>query len=203
MIALIAEIWPPRRLRIFSILYFCSLMLISPFVSAQDLPAMRVDQTDFVNVTLKIMETKIHENEVQITARGTWQEKAVGIRVGFPFRAHGLRIDGKEIRIDFKSLTIYSLGVESDNLGMALAQLYHMPAAFKTMAQTTTVQSAILARKPETGLPRKIMTKAFFEKTEPYGELYINYDADAQSLELKEKDEEYRLGVLRGLSADR
>ena len=95
-----------------------------------------------------------------------------------------------------------SIGLESDTLLAALAELYKVPGDVGPMRTKTRVAVVGLANDPRllSGSPTHM--KLFFENEEPsrYAEVYVNVIAPEGRIELHEKDSEYRKPLLRALS---
>ncbi len=144
--------------------------------------------------------TRVSDGSQQVTAVGTHQGQPVGFQAS-------LSPTWKEGRIaDIPSfsgvVTIRSLGVESDALVRAMDTLYGAKVKPTTMAKATRFAAITLGGNPSQLTDGKVSIKLFYESEseDRYAELYLNIDAPKHRVELHEKDEEYRMPVIRALS---
>jgi hypothetical protein len=117
----------------------------------------------------------------------------------------------KEVRLEGVKLTTYqgravveSIGQRSNSLVQAIDRLYSTNAGVKEMGQAIRFTGISLGGNPsdlDAG-PAKI--KLFFEgATEGrYAEIYVNIDVKVGSVELNEKDPDYRVSVVHALSGN-
>jgi hypothetical protein len=93
-----------------------------------------------------------------------------------------------------------------------LARLYRLAIPRGGMANFTEVTAVSLQGDPERVLDERVTLKLLFgaleDSTIPYAELYLTIDVPARTVELKEKDPEWRGAIIEGLgrgseSADR
>jgi hypothetical protein len=95
-----------------------------------------------------------------------------------------------------------SIGEESDELIKVLADLYGKPTTKPFSKQTIWLTAFSLNQKP-VDLDKKdyYKLKIFFDQDENlYSELFLNINTQTGEIELNEKDEEYREGVIKNLT---
>jgi hypothetical protein len=85
---------------------------------------------------------------------------------------------------------------------LAMARLYHVPDAPQRARSSVTATAAILQRTPRSGPLTSLQSKLFFNDGDEkrYAELYLNVDFATNTLELSEKDPEYRVNVINALA---
>lgn len=85
-----------------------------------------------------------------------------------------------------------------------LARLYRLPAPHVGMANFTEVTAITLQGDPERVLDERVSLKLLFgaheEAAIPYAELYMTIDVPERTVELKEKDPEWRGAILAALA---
>jgi hypothetical protein len=95
-----------------------------------------------------------------------------------------------------------SIGEESNELIKVLADLYGKPTTKPFSKQTNWLTAFSLNQKP-VDLDKKdyYKLKIFFDQDEDlYSELFLNINTQTGEIELNEKDEEYREGVIKNLT---
>src|SRR5262249_20692129 len=94
-----------------------------------------------------------------------------------------------------------SRGAASDALVQAIADAYGVSVAPAVMAGSTKFAAISLAGDPTRLDGGPVKLKLFFESTDEtrYAELYLNVDAKQGTVQLDEKDPEYRKAVLLAL----
>ncbi|MFN9998775.1 MAG: hypothetical protein ACK52X_04045 [bacterium] len=95
-----------------------------------------------------------------------------------------------------------SIGEESNELIKVLGDLYGKPT-IKTFSRQTIWLTAFSLNQQPVDLDKKnyYKLKIFFDQDENlYSELYLNINTQTSEIELNEKDEEYRDGVIKNLT---
>jgi hypothetical protein len=92
--------------------------------------------------------------------------------------------------------------MESDALAMALSRLYGLPHAGLRMLPEIRTEAVGLASDPRLIESEPVKMKLFFhsENEDRYAEMFLNIDRRAQTVELHEKDPEYRKDLVRALT---
>lgn len=155
---------------------------------------------DFV---LKIVDTKESSEAVTYTAKAMQNGSQVGLAVSLP--------KGKLSKNGMgKGLILTRTGPESDRLIELMAYLYKVehPGHLR-FRESVSVEYGNLdvfaAHNNGTPPPSDLTTgkhKLFFnpDSDEEYAELYLNIDREQGTIEIAEKDEEYRPQVIAALS---
>jgi hypothetical protein len=141
----------------------------------------------FIDITLRIDFMKCDQwSDCKVRAKGVFHGKPVGLDLA-------LVSQGGQGKIYYRSI-----GADSDALLAALGSLYKMPAKERKFASTAVADIIFL------GLSEQQMSgKAFFAANGPdndYAELYTNINKARGTVEIREKDNEYRRNVIRALS---
>ena len=100
-------------------------------------------------------------------------------------------------------VTYRSTGSASDAFVQVLDELYGTKLTPKAMATETRFTGISLGGDPRDLTKGPVRIKLFFESggQDDYAELYTNIELAARRLEVHEKDEGYRLPVIRALRA--
>jgi hypothetical protein len=158
----------------------------------------------FVDLRLTIRSVERTANgEMAIEAYGLDHGKIVGIGAGLPAEMVAGKIDSGGSRIEFvKGITLRSLGEASDGLMVTMAHLYHVSNAPQRARSSVIATAAILQRTPRSGPLANLQSKLFFNDSDEkrYAELYLNLDLATNTLELFEKDPDYRVDVIKALA---
>ncbi|HZO53269.1 MAG TPA: hypothetical protein VFB63_11150 [Bryobacteraceae bacterium] len=85
-----------------------------------------------------------------------------------------------------------------------LDSLYGVDLGADRMKPETSLTAVALEGDPSTAPNGGVRMKLFFEHDDEkrYGEIYLNIDFAAGRVQFREKDEEYRAAVVKGLSKD-
>jgi hypothetical protein len=140
---------------------------------------------------------------LNIEARGRLHRKIVAI---------GIRLDAAWVpeELEESPITLYwgtgeirNLGATSHQFVRALGELYGQNLTGKRMPDSVPVKAVGLNDDPRLLPDQPVKMKLFFEpeNEEGYAEVYWNIDVGKQLVEIHEKDPEYRLNILRALSA--
>ncbi len=135
-----------------------------------------------VEVPAKIL--RANEHSFNLRARGTIDGKLVEIEVSFDEAKPGA---GSSVEV--RPL----VGGDAFLAGVARAWKQKAPSKMRTVR----VAAAWLAGSAAAARESAVHTKVFFEEQD--AELFVNWNPQTSMLELSEKDDEYRSGVLRAL----
>ncbi len=99
------------------------------------------------------------------------------------------------------AVTYRSVGPESDALIQVLDELYATKLRPKRMAAEVQFNAISLKGDPRDPSKGPVKIKLFYESggEQAYGEIYTNIELAQRRLEIAEKDEAYRLPILRAL----
>ena len=101
------------------------------------------------------------------------------------------------------TVEIRSLGEQSDRFLAALDELYGTKQRAQKMGAQTKFAAISLGGDPAHLKAAPVKLKLFFESDDEsrYAELYLNIDIGTGTVELAEKDPDYRTAIVRALSA--
>jgi hypothetical protein len=147
------------------------------------------DKDGFVDISLGIESMSCDaEKSCTVRARGLYRGESVGLEFVLS------QEDGKGERASYRSI-----GVESDRLLKALAALYKLPTPRHGFKSGLSAEAVRLGGSLGTFLTQRTEIKVFFAANGPqaeYAELYTNVDAVRCTLEINEKDSDYRHNVV-------
>nr|WP_315238990.1 hypothetical protein [uncultured Flavobacterium sp.] len=193
-------------LSIFSLFFGCNKSVNSPSISLTEITEV-AEQEGFKDVVLKIVsEEKIKDSYVYI-AKGLSNSKVVGLK--FEIKSNlpnGINSDGS---LDAKNgfirnaIKISSIGEESDEFLKAFSKLYGFPTD-KNFINSTLSPTAFSLNKSIVEVEKLgyYKFKLFFRDSEndkeaDYCELFFNINTNEKTIELFEKDNEYRKSLIK------
>jgi len=169
----------------------------------------------FQDIILRILEISFDvEGGCTMRAMGTFEGKLVGTGIAMqggmrPFFVGG-DIDKQDSNAFFpRGIVFNSLGEPSDNLVAALSKLYGITGPLARMRAEVAFGCAAIDGDPRQVRNQPVYFKLFFGEPsddegpdDQYCELYCNLHLKDRLVEIKEKDGEYRPGVIRALTTD-
>jgi hypothetical protein len=182
--------------------YSCSYAQNKPQIANKSQPTFIDKSKESVwggDILLSITNIKQVGNLKIYTAQSIYKNKVVGFAIQVPNNTNGKSGFGDRI-------TINSLGVVSDNLRKALAEIYKVKidnngsfvksitASYVDLGQF--FQSAI-GKKTDQLMRGMREIKLFFENSNYEAELYLNIKEDDKQIQLREKDIEYRQSIIQ------
>ena len=163
------------------------------------------EEDGFHDLVFYIEEQKrLPDGSQSIRGSGTHKGRPLGLEVilGPSWQAGSL---GKNMPlVTYRGIVTYrSTGRDSDAFLQVLDELYDAKVNPKAMGGETQFTGISLEGDPRDLAKGPIKIKLFFEsdKQDDYAELFTNIELGARRLEVREKDEEYRLPVVRALQA--
>lgn len=163
------------------------------------------EEEGFHDLVLYTEEHKrLPDGSQSIHGLGTHKGRKLGLEIvlGPTWQAGSLSKD--EPLVTYQGIVSYrSTGAESDAFIQELNELYGAKVNPKAMARQTQFTGISLEGDPRDLAKGPVKIKLFFEasKQNDYAELFTNIDLATHRLEVREKDEEYRLPVVRALQA--
>lgn len=130
---------------------------------------------------------RVAEHELTVRTSAAIDGRPVDIEVRFTDPADGM-MGHVELR---------PLGAGGDALLTAMAKAWKQPARPRGM-RTLRLPAAFLSGSAKAAATDALHTKVFFDDVQ--SELFVNWNPKTSMLELFEKDEDYREGVIGGLS---
>src|SRR5262249_3404906 len=145
---------------------------------------------------------RLPDGSQSIRGSGTHKGRPVGLEVVLGPNWQGGPL-GKDIPlVTYRgSVTYRSTGADSDAFVQVLDELYGTKVSPKAMGRETQFTGISLGGDPRDLAKGPVKIKLFFEsdKQDDYAELFTNIELGAHRLEVHEKDEGYRLPVIRAL----
>jgi len=182
------------------------LVFLAAAAYAQDLREIwKPSDEGFADLTLTIQSVEqAPEGYTTVTARGLSRRNVVGLKVSFKNAMKPGFIGSELDRTAFaeEGIVYSSIGLQSDALLEAMAQLYRVDAPAKFAERVGAVAIA-LKGNPLNLQHEPVKFKVFFNPEggeARYAELYTNIDLPRKRLELFEKDTEYRARVVKALA---
>jgi len=161
--------------------------------------------TSWHDLSFRIQQLGNLPNSAQLLrVAGTYRGApvALGVLLGPAWKEGRL---GADVPLVIYSGTVEfrSLGEQSDRLLAALDELYGTKQRAKKMGAQTEFAAISLGGDPVHLRAAPVKLKLFFESDDEsrYAELYLNIDMGTGTVELAEKDPDYRLAIVRALGA--
>jgi len=145
---------------------------------------------------------RLPDGSQSIRGSGTYKGRVLGLEVVLDstWQAGSL---GKDVPfMTYRGFVIYrATGPESDAFVQAIDELYGTKLSPKAMTGETRFTGISLEGDPRDLTKGPVKIKLFFESggQDNYAELYTNVDLAAHRLEIHEKDQEYRVPIIRAL----
>lgn len=175
-------------------------------LTLEDITLFADKEEGFNDIFLKIIEESKTQTTHIYVAKGLYKNKIVGIK--FEIKSNlpkGIESDGSFAKNGFitNPLKFISLGKETDNLVSALSELYGFPTN-KKFTEKNLLISAFSLNQTQPNLDKKgnYKFKLFFENQyeDMYCELFFNVNTENKTIELLEKDDEYREALIKTLT---
>ncbi|MEO3737674.1 hypothetical protein [Shewanella baltica] len=180
------------------------IMIWSVFSSAKDYPEVIVGEEDgFVDLTFTISNSKkLESGSYQVVVKGNLKGDKVGFAIEILPSWNPQAVEGIDDAFYWGEAFFRNTGSESENFIKSLATLYGATVNDVSVPEKVYAQVVGLACNPEKidELPCKM--KFFFNpdgEEDLYSEVFINIDTVAKELEFNEKDNDYRVPLLRSL----
>jgi hypothetical protein len=157
--------------------------------------------SNWADIKLEITSTVIKNGIHIFTCKGNYKDKLIGLKIEIKSTMNaGITEAGTLTNDGFinDAVQIKSIGLESDNFINVLSQLYGMSTT-KLFTKETELLTIFSLNQTPVNLtkPGSYKLKLFFDHDEEeYAELYLNINTGTSSLELAEKDIEYRKNLI-------
>ena len=189
--------------RIATLLLFLSLPTSNGAGQGTALPEITAaSDTAWHDLTFRVQQRgRLPEGGQLLRVAGAYRQKPVALAVllGPAWTAGHL---GNLTLVTYSgTVTLRSLGEESDRLLRAIDELYGTRQRPQKMRQQTQFTAITLGGDPRHLEAGPVKIKLLFESNDEsqYAELYLNIDLGRGSLELAEKDPDYRTAIVRAL----
>jgi hypothetical protein len=163
------------------------------------------EQGGFHDLVFYIQEQKrLPDGSQSMRGLGTYKGRQLGLEVvlGPAWQSGSL---GKDVPlVTYSGIVTYrSTGVDSDAFVQVLDELYDTKLRPAAMSKETRFTAISLAGDPRDLSKGPVKMKLFFEsgKEDEYAEFFTNIELASRRLEVHEKDEDYRLPVIKALQA--
>ena len=170
-----------------------------------EITANQIEEDGWQDLIFNIADKKIEDNKWSLKCVGKYKGEKVGFRIDI--------IEGIEPGINHEGLdntkfvqngmVIESIGEESDKLIEVMSLLYKQPKTNKFTADKLSYTIFPLNTEKANLDTGKFKFKLFYDdnnEKELYSEFYINPNFPNGTLELNEKDEEYRSNIIKSMS---
>ena len=158
---------------------------------------------DWNDIFLKIVsEIKTDSSHIYIS-KGLYHGNIVGIKCEIKNNIKAGIVNGKMNEKGFarNSIQLISIGQESDQLIKALSELYKFPTKKQFRKSISPSLFSLNEKEINRDSEDYFKLKLFFNEDSEtlYSELYFNIDLRKRIIEIHEKDEDYRLNVIKAL----
>jgi hypothetical protein len=163
------------------------------------------EELGFHDLIFYIQEHKrLPDGSQSIRGLGLYKGRQLGLEVVLGPTWQG-GSPGKDVPlVTYSGIVTYrSTGVDSDAFVQVLDELYGTKLRPAAMSKETRFAAISLAGDPRDLSKGPVKMKLFFEsdKQDDYAEFFTNIELAARRLEIHEKDEDYRLPVIKALQA--
>ena len=148
---------------------------------------------------------KLENGYWSLICKAKYKNKIVGLKIniadGIPAGIVNEEIDNTSFAS--KGVEIYSIGKESDKLIEVISKLYEQPIKSKFESEKLTFTAFPLNKEKAVLENGRFHFKLFFDENKEqnlYAEIFLNPDLKNGTIELNEKDEEYRANIVKLLS---
>jgi hypothetical protein len=184
------------------------LLSVSPTAgSGQRAPLPEItagSDSDWHDLTFRIQQVeRLADGARVLRVAGTYRTTPVAFAILLGPRWKAGRLGDLPLVTYSGTVTLRSLGVQSDHLLAVIDELYGTRQHPTKMRERTDFSGITLGGDPRDLNAAPVKIKLFFESDDEtrYAELYLNIDSDAQTVELAEKDADYRSAIVRALRA--
>jgi len=140
-----------------------------------------------------------------LTCKAKYENQIVGLKIniadGIPAGFVNEEIDNTSFASN--GVEIHSIGKESDKLIEVISKLYGQPLKTKFTSEKLTFTAFPLNKEKAILENGRFHFKLFFDENDErnlYAEIFLNPDLKNGTVELNEKDEEYRTNIVKMLS---
>ena len=168
-----------------------------------DIPNARISSDQgFVDIDLSVTDVTMGEDgTVSVTARGNVSGTNVGFIVDVLPIWTAKKMESGAAVLYWGKVRYRSIGAESDNFVSLVARLYGVSAPGSSMAKQINFAAVGLNTDPRNVLKSPTRMKVFFESPNQnqYAEVFTNLDLSKRLVQFHEKDQEYRIPLIRAL----
>jgi hypothetical protein len=179
------------------------MSFISRLFGSRALPGTAKENDGFLDIDLPITSNVVDEAVARITCRGSIGGQVVGFGIQLRPKWEQQTVEGSNAEVFWGSGSLTAEGEESSNLIALMAVRYGLESfSEKPMLPEIAFQVVCLEGDPRQLPIGALRTKLFFfqDADKRYAEVYLNVDARRGVLQLNEKDNGYRVPLLRALT---
>jgi hypothetical protein len=148
---------------------------------------------------------KLNNGFWSLTCKAKYGDTIVGLKINILDEIPAGIVNNKMDKTSFtkQGVEILSIGKESDNLIKAISELYGQPKKLKFTKEKLLFATFPLNQKKAILKNGQFKFKLFFDQNNEqnlYSEIFLNPDLKKGTIELNEKDEGYRMNIVKLLS---
>lgn len=177
--------------------------ILARLFGARPLPGRASRQDGFLDVDLPLVSVADSGAGTQVQACGQIEGAVLSLAVQLASKWEPHQLEGSEAFVYWGTGSLTSQGKGSDELVALLARNYgHDSLAARRMLPSVPFQVVCLEGDPRPQPTSNVRMKLFFfpDVASRYAEVFLNINNETGVLELHEKDNEYRLALLRALT---
>jgi hypothetical protein len=161
-----------------------------------------VGEDGWVDLDFPLTDFSRRSGEFRAVAKGDFRGASVGFLADIGNDWKAKPTDDGTVTFFWGSVTIRSIGGESDAFVNAYARLLGHSKPDIRMLPSINALAVGLANDPRLVEQRPTKMKLFFHSDieERYAEVFLNVDRPGKTVQLHEKDPEYRLNLIRALT---
>lgn len=176
--------------------------LLQRLFGSPTLPGKLSETDGFVDIDLPLTKVEV-AGIYSLQCLGQIESQLVGFGVTLDAEWTKQQLEGSDATVLWGFATVLSLGSPSNELVSLLATRYgHNSLADRHMLQQVRAQVVCLGGDPRSQPKESLQMKFFFnvDDEKRYAEVFVNVDLDSAVIEFHEKDNDYRLTLLRSLT---
>ena len=162
-----------------------------------------VGEHGFVDLDLPLAEVSDKESgTVRFVTRGAFDNEMLGFAVDVHSEWKAQPLQGADAVFYWGAVTLRSIGPASDAFIRLVARLYGRRIGTPHMLAEIKAQAVGLNSDPRKIKSTPVHMKLFFHSDieDRYAEVFLNVDAGSKVVQFHEKDEDYRVNVIRALT---
>ena len=177
--------------------------LLSRLFGSRPLPGRLNDTNGFLDIDLPLTSTKVVREATHIECRGIIDGSVVAFAVRLDPDWKAQQLQDSTAAVHWGTGALVARGAESKNFVSLLSlRCGYNSISERSMLASVPFQVVCLEGNPQPQPTRDVRTKLFFhaESEHRYAEVFLNLDGQAGVVQFHEKDNGYRLPLLRALT---
>ncbi len=179
------------------------MSFISRLFGSRALPGTAKETDGFLDIDLPITSNEVDGAVARITCRGSISGQVVGFGIELGPKWELQTLEGSNAEVFWGSGSLKAKGEEGENLIALMAVRYGLESfSEKPMLPEIAFQVVCLEGDPRQLPIEALRTKLFFfpNADKRYAEVYLNVDTQSGVVQFNEKDNGYRVPLLRALT---